>query len=222
MLLPGEFLTAIEHTNHSRLLTLRMIESAARDWSRWQHAGLDLSIAVNLAAANLVDDALPGDIADLLRRHGMPPDRLCLEITETTFITDPRRALGLLRDLRRQRIRISLDDFGTKHSSLSHLHTLPVDELKIDRGFVRDMTHDARTTSIVTATISLAHALGLRAIGEGVEDAATLAAIANSGCDAVQGFLFAPAMPADELPAWSTKHTQNTPRTAEPRVRHPH
>jgi EAL domain-containing protein (putative c-di-GMP-specific phosphodiesterase class I) len=188
-----EFLAAVEQTNFSRALTLRMLDLAARDWSRWSRAGLDVPVAVNLAAVNLIDEAFPGDVSDVLRTHGMPPERLILEVTETTVITDPVRALSVLNALRGRGIHIALDDFGTEHSSLSHLHTLPVDEIKIDRSFVRCIADDERTAAIV----ALARTLGLRCVAEGVEDRATGALLADIGCECVQGFFFARPMPAD-------------------------
>jgi diguanylate cyclase (GGDEF)-like protein len=206
LLLPGEFLAAVEQTNFSRALTMRMLDVAARDWSRWMNTGLDVSVAVNLAAVNLIDEAFPGDVSDVLRAHGMPPDRLILEVTETSIITDPIRALSVLGSLRDQGIHIALDDFGTEHSSLSHLHTLPVDEIKIDRSFVRRIAYDERTAAIVTSIVALARTLGLRCVAEGIEDEATRAVLVDVGCECAQGFLFARPMPAEQLPAWSLEH----------------
>jgi diguanylate cyclase len=204
VLTPGRFLPALEQSNLSRLLTLSILEHALRDCASWRAAGVDVSVSVNLSAANLVDDGFDADVAGALERHGLPANRLRLEITENIFLTDPERALRLLHRLRAQGIKLSLDDFGTKHSSLSHLDMLPVDELKIDRSFIAELTAKERTAIIVASTIQLAAQLGLDAVAEGIEDEETRAALAALGCPAIQGHLVARPMPAADLLGWAT------------------
>jgi diguanylate cyclase (GGDEF)-like protein len=200
---PGQFLPAVEQSNLSRLLTLSILEQAVAHCAEWREDGLDFPVAVNLSAANLVDDAFDGDVAGILARHGMPADRLTLEITENIFLTDPERALTLLHRLKAMGVRLSLDDFGTRHSSLSHLDRLPVDELKIDRSFVAEVTSDQRTAIIVASTVELAHRLGLHAVAEGIEDVGTWSSLTAMGCPAIQGYLVARPMPHAAFHAWA-------------------
>jgi diguanylate cyclase len=214
VLAPGRFLPAVEQSNLSRLLTLSILERAVADCASWREDGLDMSMSVNLSAANLVDDDFDADVAGILARHGLPADRLQLEITENIFVTDPERALRLLHRLRDMGVMLSLDDFGTKHSSLSHLDTLPVDELKIDRSFVVELTTSQRTALIVSSTIQLAQRLGLHAVAEGIEDYETWSALTALGCPAIQGYLVARPMPGAQLREWAAKRPANRIPTA--------
>ncbi|MEA2176961.1 MAG: hypothetical protein QOG77_258, partial [Solirubrobacteraceae bacterium] len=199
---PGRFLPAVEQSSLARQLTLSMVEQAVTHCARWRREGMDVPVAVNLSAANLVDDAFDLDVADILRRHDLPADRLRLEITENIFLTDPQRALTLLHRLKAMGVLLSLDDFGTRHSSLSHLDRLPVDELKIDRSFVAELTSDPRKAIIVASTVQLAAELGLHAVAEGIEDAGTWAALSDMGCPAIQGYIVARPMPERALRTW--------------------
>ena len=205
-LAPIHFINAVEQMNMSRRLTLRMFETTADMAASCLAAGLDLSIAVNLTAANLMDDALVDDLSEILRSRGLPFDRMRLEVTEGTVMADADRAIALLKRVRALRIGVSLDDFGTDHSSLSYLNRLPVDELKIDRSFIADMATDPRTAAIVSSSLALAHTLGIRSTAEGVEDADTLAMLAEMGCDTAQGYFIARPMPASEFVDWALAH----------------
>ena len=200
---PGTFLAAVEQMNLSRHLTLRMIEEAAGLAAECAAAGLCVPVAVNLAAANLMDDALVGDLADILRVRALPSDWLRLEFTERIVMADPDRAIGLLHAIRAIGIGISLDDFGTDHSSLSYLNRLPVDELKIDRSLIADLATNPRTLAIVSSTLAMAHALELRSVAEGVEDRETLELLGEMGCDVAQGFYIARPMLAADLVSWA-------------------
>jgi len=207
----------VEQSSLSRLLTLSILERAVAECAGWREDGLDVSMSVNLSAANLVDDDFDADVAGILARHGLPADRLRLEITENIFVTDPERALRLLHRLREMGVRLSLDDFGTKHSSLSHLDTLPVDELKIDRSFIAELTSHQRTALIVSSTIQLAQRLGLHAVAEGIEDYETWSALTALGCPAIQGFIVARPMPGDALLEWAAGRPANrVPTTRGP------
>ena len=151
--------------------------------------------------ANLIDSQLPDDVAALLAKHKLAPSRLILEITENVVMADPVRTLEILERLRSLGVGLSLDDFGTGHSSLAYLRQLQVDELKIDRSFVTDMMQDGQNAAIVRSTIDLAHAVGVRIVAEGVEDADTLFELKAMGADEVQGFYLSPAVPATEIAA---------------------
>ncbi len=164
--------------------------------------GIDLPIAVNLAAANVADRSLPDLVAALLARHAVPGDRLECEISEDTVMADPRRAGENLQRLRTLGVRMSLDDFGTGHSSLSYLKRLPLDEVKIDRSFVAGMAEDASDAAIVRSTIDIARHLGLSVVAEGVETEETLGALSDLRCDVAQGYLLSRPLPADEVGDW--------------------
>src|SRR5207302_273609 len=136
----------------------------------WRELGLALPIAVNLSARNLHDPELPAAIAALLEEEGVGPELLELEITESAVMHEPARVGETLARLRAMGLELAIDDFGTGYSSLAYLKRLPVQALKIDRGFVKDMATDPGDAAIVRATIALAHALGLRVVAEGVKD----------------------------------------------------
>jgi diguanylate cyclase (GGDEF)-like protein len=201
LLPPGDFIPMAEQTGQIRPLTLYVLEAAASQAREWEDAGLGLKVAVNLAMANLVDSQLPDDVAALLAKHKLPPSRLILEITENVVMADPARTLAILERLRSLGVGLSLDDFGTGHSSLAYLRQLQVDELKIDRSFVTDMVRDGQNAAIVRSTIDLAHAVGIRIVAEGVEDADTLFELKAMGADEVQGFYLSPALPPTEIVA---------------------
>jgi EAL domain-containing protein (putative c-di-GMP-specific phosphodiesterase class I) len=157
---------------------------------------------VNLSARSLQDADLADEVARLLRRHGVPPDRLTLEVTESSVMADPPRAVALLHQLRDLGVRLSVDDFGTGYSSLSYLKRLPVHEVKIDRSFVAGLAEQGEDMVIVRAIIDLGHHLGLEVVAEGVEDQASWDLLTSMGCDLVQGWHLARAMPTAELLPW--------------------
>ncbi len=155
-------------------------------------------IAVNLSAANLLDDDLAGTLARLLRAENVPGSALTLEITENSVMADPARSLMLLDELRALGCELSVDDYGTGFSSLKYLRDLPVSELKLDRSFVLDLS-DPRAMSIVRSTVELSHSLGLRMVAEGIEDQPTLDLLRELGCDQAQGYLISRPVPAAEV-----------------------
>jgi len=150
--------------------------------------GLELHVAVNVTAADLLDDGFPSQVSEALARRGLPAGALVIEVTENAVLSDPahtRDVLGRLRDLG---VELSLDDFGTGVSSLVHLKRIPVGEIKIDRSFVTRMNFDPADAAIVHATIDLAHRLGKRVVAEGVEDEHTWKRLAAAGCHVIQGY----------------------------------
>jgi diguanylate cyclase (GGDEF)-like protein len=199
LLAPAEFLPVAEHTDLIRPLTLYVLDDAVRQAREWEDAGLDLSVAVNLAMGNLLDVRLPDDVAALLAKRRLAPRRLILEITENVVMADPARIVEVLGRLRSLGVGLSLDDFGTGTSSLAYLKALNVDELKIDRSFVTDMRTDPQSAAIVRSTIQLAHAMDLRVVAEGVEDADTLFELKAMGADVAQGFYLSRPVPPVEI-----------------------
>lgn len=188
LLLPGAFLDAAEGAGLLPELTLLVLSQSIALVRTLLDAARPLPVAVNLGAPDLLDVDLPRTVARLLDLHGVPPGLLRLEVTETVVMSDPERVIGTLAGLRDLGVGLSLDDYGTGLSSLGYLRVLPVDELKIDRCFVRDLLTDESCALIVSSTIGLARDLKLRVVAEGVEDQETLDALALAGCDTVQGW----------------------------------
>jgi diguanylate cyclase len=198
LLAPGAFLPAIEHTEVMREVSHRVLAMAICQAGAWFRTDRQWRVAVNLSATDLLDRALVDDVAALLRRYGTPARRMTLEVTESILMTDPARAMEVLGELRGLGVHLALDDFGTGWSSLTHLQRMPVDEIKIDRSFVAAMATDAGSAAIVSSTVDLAHALGLRVVAEGIEDEATWTRLRTVGCDAAQGYyLSKPLAPGD-------------------------
>jgi len=199
---PDEFVPVAERSGLIGLLTTRVLEASLAAQASWQAAGLDLGVAVNLSTRSLLDVDLVTEVDVLLQRYGVPGDRLTLEVTESSVMADPVRAVALLHQLRDLGVRLSVDDFGTGYSSLSYLKRLPVHEVKIDRTFVAGLREDGEDLAIVRAIIDLGRHLGLDVVAEGVEDQQTWDLLDSLGCDLVQGWHLAAAMPPDGLPAW--------------------
>jgi EAL domain-containing protein (putative c-di-GMP-specific phosphodiesterase class I) len=199
---PDHFIPLAEQTGLIKPLTHWVLEAALRQCRAWQDIGLDIKVAVNLSMRNLHDPDLVGLVAQLLETTGVQPKSLNLEVTESALMTDPRRALGSLARLREIGVEVAIDDFGTGHSSLSYLKQMPVEEIKLDRSFVRDMRTDKNDYTIVRSTIELAHDLGLRVIAEGVEDQATWDLLVELGCDLAQGYHMSRPLPAGDLRRW--------------------
>ncbi len=192
---PQDFISAIEHSGLMREFTLHILERAVAECAGWREDGSTAAVSVNLSARNLHDRGLPEDVARILAAHGLPADRLLLEITETTMVSDVEAVQEVLAGLRQAGVELSVDDFGTGYSSLALLQRIAVNELKVDRSFVQAMSTSDGDAAIVRATIELAHSLGLRVVAEGVETAEHVRALRALGCDLAQGWFF--GQPAD-------------------------
>ncbi len=202
---PDEFIPLAERTGLIKRLTRTVLTEAIRQARAWELAGLRVPIAVNLSMRNIHDPQLPQTIAQLLQRWDARPDLLRLEMTETVLAADPKRALQTMDALRAMGVHIALDDFGIGYSSLAYLNRLPLDEIKIDRSFVLGMIDEEASATIVRATVDLGHGLGYGVVAEGVENAETRQRLTALGCDAIQGFLVARPMPADQTAEWIGK-----------------
>jgi EAL domain-containing protein (putative c-di-GMP-specific phosphodiesterase class I) len=196
---PQEFIPQIEPTALVGPFTLHVIEQALTQMLAWRRRGIDLEMSVNLSARNLLDPELPQQVAELLQRHGIPPQRLTAEVTESAALVDPERAVAALQALRSGGVGVSIDDFGTGNASIEYLATLPASELKIDRSFITGMLDDPRAEAIVRATIDLARNLGLTVVAEGIETEAVLERLAELGAETGQGYVISRPLPADEL-----------------------
>ncbi|WP_329381158.1 putative bifunctional diguanylate cyclase/phosphodiesterase [Streptomyces sp. NBC_01716] len=199
---PDEFIAIAESSGLMPYLTEYVLESALGQVARWRAQGLFVPVAVNVSPRDVHTPGFAGAVAARLARHGVPAGALQLEITEHVLLEDPQRAADTLAGLTGHGVKMSLDDFGTGYSSLVHLRRLPVSELKIDRSFVARLAIDNEDAEIVRCTIDLAHSLGLVVVAEGVEDDETWERLRDLGCDAVQGWLVAAAMPPHEATSW--------------------
>jgi diguanylate cyclase (GGDEF)-like protein len=206
LLLPGRFLPLIERTAVMRALTAEVLEQVFTQLAEWGELGCSLPVAVNISLHDLADGRLTEQVVEGLHRHRIAPSRLSIEITEQALVGDPNRIHATLQELRQAGIELSLDDFGIGHASLTRLKRLPVSEVKIDRSFVQSFEGRPEDRAIVTAVVELARGLGLRCVAEGVETPQTLAALAELGCDAAQGYHVARPMPAAEAVAWMRDH----------------
>ncbi|MEU2422669.1 bifunctional diguanylate cyclase/phosphodiesterase [Streptomyces sp. NPDC007851] len=199
---PDEFIAIAESSGLMPHLTEYVLETALGQVAQWRAQGLRVPVAVNVSPRDVHTPGFAGSVAARLARHGVPAGALQLEITEHVLLEDPQRAADTLAGLTGHGVKMSLDDFGTGYSSLVHLRRLPVSELKIDRSFVARLAVDNEDAEIVRCTVDLAHSLGLLVVAEGVEDDETWERLRDLGCDAVQGWLVAAAMPPEEATAW--------------------
>jgi diguanylate cyclase (GGDEF)-like protein len=199
---PDEFVRLAEDTGLMQPLTAFVLKTALRQRHMWRQAGYDFPVSVNLSMRNLHDVGLPDEIERLLQGWRLPADALELEITESSIMADPPRAMEVIARLYRMGLGLVIDDFGTGYSSLAHLKQLPVRAIKIDRSFVIDMDVDDNDATIVRSAIDLAKNLGLSVVAEGVESEATWARLSALGCDHAQGNHLSRPLPPDELEEW--------------------
>jgi len=201
LLYPDTFIPLAEDNGLMDTLTKVVLDQSLKQLSCWHEEGFDLTLSVNVCAAGLHNDGFTEMVRGLLSHHEVPPERLLLEITETTIASNPEHAQEVLAGLGESGIRFSIDDFGTGYSSLAVLRSLPVNELKIDRMFINDIDHPDGS-AIVEYSIQLGHMLGFSVVAEGVETESNQAKLQELGCDVGQGYWFAKPIPADELTRW--------------------
>jgi diguanylate cyclase (GGDEF)-like protein/PAS domain S-box-containing protein len=188
LLYPDSFIPLAEVSDVIHPLTLAVMQSAFAQLQEWVKAGLNFTVAVNLSARNLMDDRCVEELQELLGQSGIKPEQLELEITESALMHDPEGAIARLEKIAALGVKLSIDDFGTGYSSLGYLRRLPIQTLKIDKVFVKDMCRNQQDEQIVRSTIGLAHTLNLKVVAEGVEDAESLHMLGLMGCDFVQGY----------------------------------
>jgi EAL domain-containing protein (putative c-di-GMP-specific phosphodiesterase class I) len=202
LIMPDEFVPMAEHTGLITPLTKTVLNIALQQVADWRSQGHRLSIAINLSARSFLDSQLLDDIPELLAVWRVDPALLELEITESMIVGDPERARAVLERLNELGITLAIDDFGTGYSSLAYLKQLPVDEIKIDKSFVLQMSGSHNDETIVRSIIDLAHNLDLRAVAEGVEDQGILNRLTELGCDVAQGYHISRPLPPDRLEQW--------------------
>lgn len=209
---PGEFIPLAERTGSIKLLTVWVIEAVLRQLHIWNRRGLYMEVSLNISAEDLASLTLEQRVAELLQRYVIAGDQLVFEITESAVMRDPERALAMLHRLRTLGIRLSVDDFGTGYSSLAQLRRMPVQELKIDQSFIRELDDACGDAVIVRSTIDMSHALGLKVVAEGVEHGHTRDLLRAWGCDILQGYFFSRPLPADAFEAWLKQQPHLTAR----------
>jgi diguanylate cyclase (GGDEF)-like protein len=202
LLAPAQFLPLAEQSGLTRGLTKTVLDRALAEIGELRRKGFDVTVAVNLGPADLLDLGLPLEISRLLDLHAFPPAALELEVSENIVMSDPSRTIDVLRRLHEIGVAVSLDDFGAGQSSLAHLKQLCVDQLKIDQSFVVNIADDPHDAAIVRSTVDLAHRLNLRVIAEGVETHAAWELLSDCACDQAQGHFVARPMPREALVAW--------------------
>lgn len=202
LLTPDNFIHLAEQSGFIRPLGLWVARTALEQCAKWRAQGHLLNVAINLSTCNLQDEDLPDQLLDVINGCSARPEWLELEITESAVMTDPQHALHVLEQLSGFGMRISIDDFGTGYSSLTYLKRLPVDELKIDKSFILDMTEDNEDSMIVRATVDLAHNLGLKVVAEGVVSYKSWSLLSALGCDAAQGYYISRPLTAEQITRW--------------------
>lgn len=211
---PGDFVPLAEDTGLIVGIGRAVLDAACREAARWHRLGFPhLSVAVNIASRQLRGRALVDAVAETIAACGLRADRLELEITESSLMHDPVETMETLKALSAMGVRLALDDFGTGYSCLSHLKDMPVDTVKIDRSFVRNVVADPGNATVVEAVLAMARRLGIRVIAEGVETQDQLAFLAERGCELAQGFYFGEAIPGDRFLDWCARESP-APRKA--------
>lgn len=197
---PSEFIPVAEDTGMILSIGEWAIEEACRQISAWRNEGCAvISLSINLSAGQLRQEHLSDMVESALAKNGVSPEHLELEVTESAVMQNPEAAIAIMNKLKRIGIGISLDDFGTGYSSLNYLKRFPVDTLKIDQSFIREIASDPNDAAIVHSVITLAHSLNRKTVAEGVETQAQLEFLSRNRCDQIQGFLFSPPLPAEEF-----------------------
>ena len=202
VLLPDEFLEQITSDGLMQALTDLVIKTSVQQASAWHQSGERLTVSMNVTASTLLDLALPDKIAEMCKQYNLPHEMLILEVTETEAMRDVTRTMDVLLRMRLRNIGVSIDDFGTGHSSLRELQRMPFSELKIDKSFVTDMANSKDCAVIVNSIIDLGHNLGLKVIAEGIEDQRAWEMLREKGCNFGQGFFMGRPMAASDFGLW--------------------
>ncbi|MYM88061.1 EAL domain-containing protein [Rugamonas sp. FT82W] len=214
---PAEFIPVIERSGLAHAATAWVQAAALRQQRLWRDQGLCLQISINVSAANLLEPDFAAALETGLKQHGLPPDCIELEITESAIMAQPAKAHAMLDTIAATGVRLAIDDFGTGYSSLSYLQRMPADVVKIDQSFVIGLEGDVRKQALVATMITLSQDLGHRVVAEGVECEEVLSFLRQAGCDEAQGFMFARPMEAESFPGWRHVPAAAIPaRSAQP------
>ncbi len=205
LIYPDMFIPFAEQTGHVSKISWWMLSEASRYAAHWHEQGLNIAVAVNLSARDLMDIDLPTKLQAILNQHKISAKSLSVEITESSIMDDPVRAQITVERIAKMGVALSIDDFGTGYSSLAYLKRLPVNEIKIDKSFVMNIENDADDITIVRSTINLGHSMGLKVVAEGIENLNVWKILKEMGCDYGQGYFMCKPIPGDELVAWIEK-----------------
>lgn len=214
---PATFIPLAEQTDLIGPLTEHVLGLALDHCAAWRAEGLHLKVAVNLSARNVADPGLPARVAEMLAARELSSDALKLEITESALMEQRQVAFATLAGLRRLGVAVALDDFGTGYSSLAYLKDLPLDEVKIDRSFVRLLGETPRAGAVLRTILALASELDLRTVAEGVENEATLRLVTGMGCTMAQGYHFTRALSPAGLRLWLARRPDGPGEPGDPR-----
>jgi diguanylate cyclase (GGDEF)-like protein len=218
MVPPDDFIHIAEQTGQIKALTRWVFTTALAQFNTWRTLGLDLNIAINIAAKNLKESDFHQFICQALMSANVPAEKVTLEVTESSVVEDPEAAIQLLSAFKSHGMKISIDDYGTGYSSLAQLKQLPVHELKIDKSFIQRLEHDEDDQIIVRSTIELAHNMGLHVVAEGIEDEFSLNWLIAHDCELAQGYYISKPKPAIELTPWLLDRLNNSVDTKENKV----
>lgn len=210
---PDEFIQLAENSGNIDIVSQWVLKQAIQQLVTWQRRGIVLKLAINLSAHDLVDTRLPNQIAILLKDNNLPSGALCIEVTEGAVMKDAQTVVSVLQRFRDMGVSVAIDDFGTGHSSLAYLKILPVNEVKIDRSFIKDMLTDSQDVMIVDTSIKLIHGLGFTVVAEGVEEQEGVEILRNLDCDIIQGYVFSKPLKTAEFDLWFEAF--NHPNTAD-------
>ncbi len=210
---PDAFISIAEKTGQMDKLTRWVTNAAMAQYVKWQEKGIDINIAINISAENIMNKSYPDYVIGLKEQHKLCDSAITLEVTEDAVVADPKKATMMLNYLRDSGFKLSIDDYGTGYSSLAQLKQLPVQELKIDRSFVQHLTEDESDKIIVKSTIELAHNMKLSVVAEGIEDEASLLWLKSQGCQLAQGYFISRPLPADAFDEWIENTEYNVGKT---------
>lgn len=199
---PNLFIPLAEETGHIKKITAWLLNQTFEQCALWEKTNIPLQISVNLSVKDLLNRKLIKYINGLLEVHAINPNNIIFEITESAFMQDPENSLDAIKKMRTLGFSFTIDDFGTGYSSMSYLKNLPVDELKIDQTFIRDIAHNSKDAQIVRTTIELGHGLGLAVVAEGIEDEAAYELLKSFDCDIGQGYYMGKPVALNELEEW--------------------
>jgi len=202
LVFPDRFIPMAEDSGLITPMTWWVMETAVAQCAAWHKAGLPVNVSINFSAHCLQEPDVAERVEACIKRHDLPDNALVLEITESMIMEDPHQASKILLKIDAMKVDVAIDDFGTGHSSLAYLKHLLVDELKIDRSFIMGMHEHQNDEVIVRTVINMAHSMGLRVIGEGVEDRKSWDALAAMGCERIQGYFISKPLPVDQITRW--------------------
>jgi len=207
---PAEFIPLLERSGNIQLVTKWVIEEVCRQQSHWLIQDMDIQVAINLSALDLIDFSLISFIKNMMEKYNVKPSQLAFEVTESAIMKDTKTVIHVLHALKKMGFKLSIDDFGTGQSSLAYLRDLPVDEVKIDRAFVYDIETNESNALIVNTTIQLSHSFGFSVTAEGMENIGGLAILEDYGCETIQGYYFSKPLKPDEFLNWQSSFSYSS------------